>query len=101
MLLLCVIMTDQVHQHRLRLMGQANKGRGDRGIRRERQTGAPRVHRRLQNFLSMFPSMVDHTPPNKAARRRLIVVLPIKLEKDYRPLPGPHIHNIANDNHYQ
>ncbi len=77
MLLLYVIMADQVHQHRLRLMGQANKGRGDRGIRCERQAGAPRVHRRLQNFLSMLPSMVDHAPPNKAARKRLIVVLPL------------------------
>lgn len=101
MLLLCVIMADQVHQHGLRLMGQTNKMRSGGGVRRERQSGAPRLHRCLQNFLSMLPSMVDHAPPNKAARRRPIVVLPIKLDKDFGPLPGPRTHNIANDNHYQ
>ncbi|ERH65084.1 hypothetical protein N040_10685 [Serratia marcescens EGD-HP20] len=81
MFLLCAIMADQMHQHRLRLMRQTNKGRGGWGVRRERQTGTPCLHRRLQDLLSMLPSMVDHAPPNRAARRRPIVVLPIKLER--------------------
>ncbi len=46
MLLLCVIMADQVHQHGLRLMGQTNKMRSGWGVHRERQSGAPRLHRR-------------------------------------------------------
>ncbi len=81
MLLLCVILADQMYQYGLRLAVLADKGRIGWRHRRERQAGAPRLHRRLQNLLSMLSSMVDHAPPNKAARRRPIVVLPIKLER--------------------
>lgn len=67
MFLLYVIMADQMYQHGLRLVRQTDKRRGGGKGRHERYAGAPRFHRRLQDFLSMFPSMVDHAPPNKAA----------------------------------
>lgn len=81
MFLLGVIMADQVYQYGLRLAVLADKGRRGWRCRRERQAGASRFHRRLQNLLSMLPSMVDHAPPNRAAQRRPIVVLPIKRER--------------------
>jgi hypothetical protein len=55
----------------------------------------------LQDLLLVSLRVVDHAPPNRAARRRPTAVLPIKVEKDCGPLPGPRIYNIANDNHYQ
>lgn len=94
-------MADQVHQHGLCLMGKPDKGRIDGRNRLERQTGAPRLHRRFQDLLLVSLRVVDHAPPNRAARRRPTAVLPIKVEKDCWPLPEPRTHNIANDNYYQ
>ena len=94
-------MADQVQQHGLCLMWKPNEGRIAGGSRLERQAGAPRLHRRLQDLLLVSLRVVDHAPPNRAARKRPAAVLLIKMEKDCGPLPGPRTHNIANDNYYQ